>query len=82
MTREFGPSAVAASIIVKADGIVASFARSVITGMMLLGRSTTPHRVFRDVDDSLAWALSLDSQSERIKTQAAQIREAVAELDL
>jgi len=82
MTREFDPVALAAATVVQSGGIKAAFLRSVITGMHLVGRSTTPHRVFRKTDDALAWILALDDQEPRYVQESAKIRAAVAAVQL
>ena len=77
MTREFQPTAVAGATVLRSGGIKAAFARSVITGMHLLGRSTTPHRVFATVADALDWILAVEGQEARIISEGEAIKAAV-----
>ena len=55
MMREFGPRLDAASVIVDGAGVTAAVIRSVITGLVLIGRPSFPVKVFDSTADACAW---------------------------
>jgi hypothetical protein len=78
MMREFGPRLDAASVIVDGTGVTAAVVRSVITGLVLIGRPSFPVKVFDMTSTACAWlahTLVFDEP-----TTATELSEALATL--
>ena len=78
MMREFGPRLEAASVIVDGTGVTAAVVRSVITGLVLIGRPSFPVKVFDATAMACAWLAHTMVFDE--PTTSSELSEALATL--
>jgi len=78
MMREFGPRLDAASVIVDGGGVTAALIRSVITGMVLIGRPSFPVKVFDASVPACAWLAYTMASDE--PTSSSELSQALATL--
>lgn len=82
IAREAAQVGIAGAVVVPADGWIATFFRSVITGMHIVARVKTPHRVFARIDDAVRWICEQPGQVPAIADHADAILAACASAGL
>src|SRR6185295_14959498 len=78
MMREFGPRLDASSVIVDGSGVTAALIRSVITGLVLIGRPSFPVKVFDASAPACAWLAHTMASDE--PTSSTELSQALATL--
>ena len=73
IAREAAQVGIAGAVVVPAEGWIATFYRSVITGMHIVARVKTPHRVFSRIDDAVRWICEQPGQVPAVAEHAEAI---------
>jgi hypothetical protein len=80
LTMRFEKLSVGQAVVVEASGFMASMARSVITGINLIARATSPQRVFQDPREATTWLCGLPAQPPDIRTGLPKLWPAIEDL--
>lgn len=64
MAKANGTKMIAAAVVVGDSGLRATIMRSILTGIMLLGRTASPTKPFSNVPDATQWLLSIPGNPE------------------
>lgn len=77
-TAELGDYLVAVAFVTRGGGFMASTLRSVVTGIMLVVRSSAPYRFHEHAEEVLAWLPEVHAQRTHVQLDAARLREGLS----